>query len=72
MPNSYVTTLRLPVELYEEVELVARVEDKTVSEVIREAIAAYIDHRQADLEFRVRLKERIVADQKILKRLERG
>lgn len=55
--------------LYEEVQLVARAEGKTVSEVIREAVAAHIQRRRADPEFRARLKRRIKDDQAILRKL---
>jgi predicted DNA-binding protein len=70
--KTYVTTLRLPMALYEEVELVARAEDKPVSEVIREAIAAHIKRRRADPEFQARLKKRLKDDAKILRKLEAG
>lgn len=69
VPKSYTTTIRLPIELYEELELVAKAEDKPVSEVIREAIAAHIEARRGDAEFQARLKERIKKDQAILKKL---
>lgn len=69
MADSYVTTIRLPIALYEELVLVARADDKPISEVIREAIAAHIERRRADPEFQARLKERIEADQKILRKL---
>lgn len=65
-----VTTLRLPIALYEEVVLVANAEGKPVSEVIREAIADHIRRRRADPEFQARLKQRIREDVKILRRLE--
>jgi predicted DNA-binding protein len=67
---TYVTTIRMPIELYEEVELVARAEDKPVSEVIREAITDHIKRRRADPEFQARLKKRIKDDAKILRKLE--
>lgn len=69
MPNTYTTTIRLPIGLYEELELMAKAEGKPVSQVIREAIAAHIERRRADPEFQARLKERLKKDQKILKKL---
>lgn len=65
----HVTTIRLPKPLYEEVVLVARAEDKSISEVMREAIAEHIERRRADPEFKARLRERIEADRRILKKL---
>lgn len=65
-----VTTLRLPAELAEEVEFVARIDGKPVSEFIRDAIAAHLASRRADPEFQQRLEARIKADREILKRLE--
>ena len=71
-PNTYVTTIRLPMALYEEVELMARAERKSVSEVIREAIAAHIQRRRADPEFQARLKKRLKEDAAILRKLQAG
>jgi predicted DNA-binding protein len=68
--STYTTTIRLPIDVYEELDLVAKAEDKPVSQVIREAIAAHIERRRADPEFQARLKERIKKDQKILRKLE--
>jgi predicted DNA-binding protein len=67
--NDHVTTIRLPIELADALELVARAEGKPVSEVIREAIAAHVEKRRADPEFQRRLRERIEADRRILERL---
>lgn len=69
MANEHVTTIRLPLDLYDALVLVARAERKAVSVVIREAIAAYVAERRADPDFQRRLRERIEADQKILERL---
>lgn len=69
MANEHVTTIRLPIELADALELVARTERKPVSVVIREAIVAYIAKRRADPEFQRRLRERIAADRVILERL---
>lgn len=66
----YVTTIRLPVSLYDQLVLLARIEGKPVSQVVREAIAAYIARRRADPEFQARLRARIESDQAVLRRLQ--
>jgi predicted transcriptional regulator len=69
MSKNHVTTVRLPTDLYEELVLMARGEGKPLSQVIREAIAAYVTARRTDPEFQARLRARIEADQAILRRL---
>jgi len=64
-----VTTIRQPAGQAEELEFVARVDGIAASELIREAIAAHLDKRRSDPDFQARLRERIAADQQILKRL---
>jgi predicted transcriptional regulator len=64
-----VTTIRLPEELADLLDVVARVDGVTASHAIRTAIAEYVDRRKADAVFRTRLADRIEADQKILERL---
>jgi len=64
-----VTTIRQPEEQAEDVEFVARVDGVASSELIREAIAVYLDKRRAEPDFQERLRERIAADRKILDRL---
>lgn len=64
-----VMTIRLSVDLADELEIVARVDGSPVSEVIRDAIASHIAARRADPEFQRRLRERIEADRNILRRL---
>lgn len=64
-----ITTIRQPAEQAEAVELAARVDGVPASEFIRDAIAAHLAARRADPEFQARLRERIEADQHILKRL---
>jgi hypothetical protein len=66
---TYVTTIRLPIPLYEELKLVAHADGVSVTEAIREAIAEHIEKRRADPEFQKRLKERMTKDATMLKRL---
>ncbi len=69
MSKTRVTTIRQPEEQAEDVEFVARVDGVASSELIREAISAYLDKRRAEPDFQERLRERIAADRKILDRL---
>lgn len=70
--NEHVTTIRLPVDLADQLDLVARAEGKAVSVVIREAIAAYVERKRQDPEFQKRLRQRIEDDRRILERLADG
>jgi predicted transcriptional regulator len=67
--DTRVFTIRIPSDVADEIDLIARVEGNPVSVVIREALAALVAARRADLEFRSRLKRRIEADREILQRL---
>lgn len=71
-PKTRVMTIRLPEDVADELEAVARVDDMPVSGAIREAIAAHIEARRADPAFQQRLRERIQADRRILQRLAEG
>ena len=70
MSKNRVTTIRQPEEQAEDVELVARVDGIASSELIRVAIATYLDERRASPEFQARLRDRLEADRKILERLK--
>ena len=64
-----VTTLRLDEELAAELAVVARVDKRTVSDVVREAVSNHIAERRADPDFQTRLKERMEADRRVLEQL---
>lgn len=64
-------TLRLPADQAADLEAVARADQKTVSEAVREAIDKLIAERRQDKEFQARLREMIREDQKVLERLAR-
>jgi Arc/MetJ-type ribon-helix-helix transcriptional regulator len=64
-------TLRLPADQAAELEAVARADDKSVSETVREAIDALIDERRRDKEFRARIRAIIEEDRELLERLAR-
>ncbi len=64
-------TLRLPVDQAEVLEAVAGVDEVSVNEAIRRAIAAHIEARRQDDEFRKRLRASIERNREILERLAR-
>lgn len=69
LSKSRVTTIRQSEDQAEDMEFVARVDGQAPSELIRDAIASYLDTRRADPEFQARLRARIEADQEVLSRL---
>lgn len=64
-----VTTIRQSSEQAIDLEAIARVEGIPVAEVIRTAIAEYIETRRNDQEFLKRLQLRLKEDQEILTKL---
>jgi hypothetical protein len=69
LSKSRVTTIRQPEDQAEDMEFVARVDGVPASELIRDAIADYLEARRANPEFQERLRARIEADKEILARL---
>ena len=59
-------TIRLSADQAEELETVASVEERAVSDVIRAAIAEHIANRRRDPEFQAGLKQRINRVSKLL------
>jgi hypothetical protein len=64
-------TLRLPADQAEALEAIAGVDDVSVNEEIQRAIAAYIEARRADPDFRRRLQASLERNREILERLAR-
>jgi predicted transcriptional regulator len=64
-------TLRLDDKLASELEAIARVEDITVSEAVREAITEHVDAKRSDKAFQERLDRFMNENDAILKRLAR-
>ncbi len=64
-------TLRLDDERAAMLELVARAEDKTVTEAVRTAIDAHIEERRKDTAFKKRLAERHELEKELYDRLAR-
>jgi predicted transcriptional regulator len=59
--------LRLDPSLAESLQAVAEVEGRSVSDVIREAIATLVEQRQRDKKFRRLLEENVTRHQRLLK-----
>lgn len=64
-------TLRLQDDLARELEALARVENITVSEAVRRAIAEHVAAKRSDRDFQERLDRFMSENQAILERLAR-
>lgn len=64
-------TLRLPIDQAEALEAIADVDKVSVNEEIQRAIAAHIEARRADPDFRRRLTASLNRNREILERLAR-
>lgn len=64
-------TLRLGDEQAAILEMVARTDEHSVSDVVRKAIDRHIEERRADKEFQNRLRRIMEEDKAILERLAR-
>ncbi|HEX7277120.1 MAG TPA: YlcI/YnfO family protein [Acidimicrobiales bacterium] len=65
------TTVRLPQELADEAEAVARVQGVSVNSLIVEALSAEIERVRADVDFTSRAKRLLERDKELLDRLAR-
>ncbi len=63
------TTVRLPDDLADQAEVVARVQDMSVNELIIGALAVEIDRVRKDADFKARVKRLVERDREILDRL---
>jgi predicted transcriptional regulator len=61
--------LRLDPELAQQLQAVADIEERPVSEVVREAIRGLVDHRRTDPAFQQRLRATAEAQQRVLGQL---
>lgn len=66
---SKVMSLRLDEELWKELAAVARVDESSVSEAIREAVGKHIATRASDPEFQKQIKKKLEEDLATVKRL---
>jgi hypothetical protein len=64
-------TLRLTVEEAEALEAIAGVDELSINDEIRRAIAAHIEARRRDADFQKRLQASIARNKEILERLAR-
>jgi post-segregation antitoxin (ccd killing protein) len=62
-------SLRLSMEMADEIAAVARTDGVPISDAVRAAIATHIATRQADPDFQRRLKQRLREDRQVLERL---
>ncbi len=65
-------TLRLDGELVDKVRTIAEVEESTVSDVIRDALADHVEKRRRDPEFQAMLKRNLQRHQELLRMLADG
>ena len=63
------TTVRLPQELADEAETIARVKGTSVNALIIESLAAELDRVRADSDFTSRAKKLLARDREIIERL---
>jgi predicted transcriptional regulator len=65
------TTVRLPEDLADAAEAVARVQDKSVNALIIDALRTEVDRVRSDRDFTSRAKRLIKRDKELLERLAR-
>ena len=65
-------TLRIDEALAERVRTIAEVEDTTVSEVIRDALAEHVERRRRDPEFQAMLQRNLRRHEELLRMLADG
>jgi predicted transcriptional regulator len=65
------TTVRLPEELADEAEAIARVRGTSVNSVIIDALVAEVERVRADKDFTERAKKLLARDKELLERLAR-
>ena len=65
------TTIRLPDDLAQEAEAVARVQGSSVNQLMIDSLRAEIDRVRAEEDFTVRAKRLLERDQELLERLAR-
>lgn len=63
------TTVRLPQELADEAETIARVKGTSVNALIIESLAAELERVRADSDFTLRAKKLLARDREIIERL---
>ena len=64
-------TVRLPDDLAADTEALARVEGKSVNELVKEALEETVERRRRDPKFKARISQIIEEDRELLERLAR-
>lgn len=64
-------TVRLPDDLAADTEALARVEGKSVNELVKDALSETVERRRRDPEFKARVRQIIEEDRELLERLAR-
>lgn len=64
-------TIRLPDDLAADTEALARVEGKSVNELVKEALGETVERRRRDPKFKARISQIIEEDRELLERLAR-
>ncbi len=67
MKDKKAMTIRLSADQAEELETVATVEERPISDIIRAAISEHLEKRKSDPDFQEGLRARITRAQKLLK-----
>jgi hypothetical protein len=62
-------TVRLPDELAADAEALARVEGKSVNELVKDALSDTVARRRRDPKFKARVRQIIEEDRELLERL---
>ena len=70
MTECRVFTVRLDPKEARRVEFVSRVEEVSVNDVFRQALAVFIEHKKADVEFMERVAATLAADADIARQLQ--
>ena len=64
-------TVRLPDDLAADAEALARVEGKSVNELVKEALGGTVERRRRDPKFKARISQIVEEDRQLLERLAR-
>lgn len=67
--NTRTTTIRLPGPTAEALEVVARADNQSVSEAVRQAVVEHIRMRRADPEFQQSMKRLLESQREVFERL---
>lgn len=69
MADTKSMTLRMEEHLAEKIQTIADIEETTVSDVIRDALADHVERRRQDPEFQARLQRNLQRHQQLLNML---